>query len=143
VVFVDADSVSYQGWAAFENGSFYPKAVTRVLYEEGFLNTPIIDDPVKRPGYMIYTCNKSQEYAITATLDNPTAEELAYAKTTCSALGSNGTVDFYGKNYAVGNKKTVESLEQNAGVSAIEQMASALESMRRILEDLKRTIGGM
>ncbi len=91
------------GWLAREAPPTYPKAVTRVLYEEGFLSGPIVDDPIQDPGFMIYLCDNTQTYALSATLENPTPEDIAYIQTTCNGTGSNGTYTRYGKNYAVGN----------------------------------------
>ncbi len=90
------------GWLAYEKGP-YPKAVTRVLYEEGFLSAPIVEDPKQDPGYMIYICNSGERFAISATLENPSLDDIAYIQTTCNGTGGNGTYTRYGKNYAVGN----------------------------------------
>lgn len=93
------------GWVGFENGSTYITAVTRVLQTQGYLNEPLIDDPVQSPGYMIYTCSGGQIYSLSATLENPTPEETAYARDdTCNGSGVNGTVTRYGKNYAITNQ---------------------------------------
>lgn len=88
-----------QGWLAYENGSTYGTAVTRVLYNEGYLTAPIIDDPTTTPGYMIYVCNNGQSYAISATLENPSATDIAAIQTSCNGVGGNGTYTNYGKNY--------------------------------------------
>jgi len=90
------------GWLAYEGGP-YTKAVTRVLYEEGFLSAPIVEDPIQNPGYMIYICNSGEDFAITATLEKPTSNDISYIQTTCNGVGGNGTYTRYGKNYAVGN----------------------------------------
>lgn len=91
------------GWLAYEGGS-YAKSVTRGLQEEGFLGTPIVDDPTQSPGYMIYLCENAQAYAISATKENPTAQDIDLIQKTCNGIGSNGTYTKYGKNYAVANK---------------------------------------
>jgi len=90
------------GWLGYENGSSYPKAVTRILQEKGYLGAPLVDDPIQNPGYMIYLCNGSQSYSLSATLENPTAADKAFIQTTCNGTGGNGTYTVYGKNYAVG-----------------------------------------
>jgi len=93
-----------QGLLSYENGTTYLLAVTRVLYDEGFLSQPLTFDPVQGArGYMIYTCNYSQDYAISATLENPSAEDIAFIQTTCNGIGDNGTYTHYGKNYALEN----------------------------------------
>ena len=90
------------GWLAYEKGP-YPKAVTRVLYEKRLLSAPIVEDPTQNPGYMIYICDNGQRYAISATLENPSSDDIAYIQTTCNGTGGNGTYTRYKKNYAVGN----------------------------------------
>ena len=93
-----------QGWLAYENGSTYATAVTRVLHNEGFLADPIIEDPLENPGYMIYVCNGGQSYALSATLEFPTARDIADIQTSCNGVGANGTYDRYGKNVARKNE---------------------------------------
>ncbi len=92
------------GWLAYEGGGSYTKAVTRELQEEGFLGAPIVEDPIQNPGYMIYLCESAQVYAISATKENPTAQDIDFIQKTCNGIGGNGTYTRYGKNYAVGNK---------------------------------------
>jgi len=89
----------------YESGptTYYERAVTRGLFEEGFLERPLIDDPQQNPGYMIYICEGGTVYSISATLENPTAEDTADAQKVCNGTGSNGVVSRYGKNYAVTN----------------------------------------
>lgn len=89
-----------QGWLGYEGGG-YTKSVVRGLYEEGFLNTSNIEDPIQSPGYMIYLCNGGDSYALSATLENPSAQEISDIQTTCNGVGSNGTYTRYGKNYAI------------------------------------------
>jgi prepilin-type N-terminal cleavage/methylation domain-containing protein len=86
------------GWVGFENGSTYPTAVTRVLFNEGHLPVPLIDDPLQSPGYMIYLCNGAQTYSISATLEYPTPADIAAAETGCNGTGQNGVTNIYGKN---------------------------------------------
>ncbi|KKU77663.1 MAG: hypothetical protein UY03_C0011G0013 [Parcubacteria group bacterium GW2011_GWA2_47_64] len=90
-----------QGFLGYENGANYPTSVTRVLNNEGFLGAPLIDDPKTKPGYMIYLCDSYKRAAISATLENPSAGDIAYIQTTCNGTGSNGTYTNYGKNYAL------------------------------------------
>jgi prepilin-type N-terminal cleavage/methylation domain-containing protein len=90
-----------QGWLGYENGGTYPASITKVLNNEGFLGAPVVDDPVTVPGYMIYLCDNYKRAAISATLENPSAGDIAYIQTTCNGTGSNGTYTLYGKNYAL------------------------------------------
>ncbi len=85
-----------QGWLSYVGGA-YSVAVSDVL-----LGT-ILKDPIQTPGYMIYLCDGGQSYAISATLEKPTSEDIAHIQTTCNGIGSNGTYTLYGKNYAVSN----------------------------------------
>jgi type II secretory pathway pseudopilin PulG len=79
-------------------------SVTDALYRAGYLSGPNIDDPdpSKRPNYMMYVCGPNR-YSISATLERPTAADIAHIQTTCKGTGPNGTYSNYGKNYAVGN----------------------------------------
>lgn len=90
-----------QGWLSYENGSTYGTSVTRVLYNEGFLPVPLVEDPTTSPGYMIYICNNGQSYALYATLENPTTDETAEATGSCNGSAANGS---YGKNYVRNNE---------------------------------------
>ena len=93
-----------QGWVGYENGTSYTTAVTRVLERLGYQSVPLIDDPIQNPGYMLYICDGGQTYSLSATLENWTDEEKAFAQTdTCNGGGGNGTVTRYGKNYAITN----------------------------------------
>lgn len=93
-----------QGWLSYENGGSYPAAVTRILYNEGYLKTPIIEDPLQSPGYMIYVCNGGQSYALSATLEFPKTSDIADIQTSCNGTGVNGTYTLYGKNVARKNE---------------------------------------
>jgi prepilin-type N-terminal cleavage/methylation domain-containing protein len=93
-----------QGWLSYENGSSYPTSVTRVLYNQGFLPQPIIEDPLQTPGYMIYVCNGGQSYALSATLEAPTPRDIADIQASCNGTGANGTYTSYGKNVARTNQ---------------------------------------
>lgn len=95
---------SGSGWMGYEDGRSYVKAVTRGLQENGFLGAPLVDDPTQNPGYMIYLCEGAQVYAISATKENPTTQDVTYIQKTCNGAGGNGTYPIYGKNYAVANK---------------------------------------
>jgi hypothetical protein len=51
---------------------------------------------------MIYICSGGQSMSLSATLENPTSEDIAHIQTTCNgAIGINGTYNIYGKNYAI------------------------------------------
>lgn len=93
-----------QGWLGYEDGSAYTTAVTRALYNYKYLTQPLYDDPSSTPGvpgYMIYLCDGGQSYALSATLEQPSLNDIAYIQTTCNGTGTNGTYNIYGKNYAV------------------------------------------
>ncbi len=92
-----------QGWFSYEGGS-YTKSVASVLKENGFLSSQAIEDPVQNPGYMIYLCESDQVYAVSATKESPTTQDISYIQKVCNGIGPNGTYTNYGKNYAVGNK---------------------------------------
>lgn len=89
------------GWISLENGTDYPTSITRALYNDGLLDQPNVEDPIQNPGFMLYTCDGGNSYSLSATLENPTPEDIAYIQTTCNGVGSNGTYTHYGKNYAV------------------------------------------
>ncbi len=86
------------GFLAYEDGSSYPAAVTRILYNQGLLSQPIVEDPLQSPGYMIYVCNGGQSYAISATLEFPTTRDITEIQASCNGTGPNGTYSVYGKN---------------------------------------------
>lgn len=94
------------GWAGYEDNGAYGKAVTRGLQENGFLGAPLVDDPIQNPGYMIYLCENAQAYALSATKENPTAQDIANIQRTCNGTPNppnvNSTYTIYGKNYAIG-----------------------------------------
>jgi len=90
------------GWVGYEDGGAYHTAVTHGLADAGFLPVSLLDDPIQKPGYMLYYCS-SDRYALSATLENPTAADIVYIQTTCNGSGGNGTYSVYGKNYAVQN----------------------------------------
>jgi prepilin-type N-terminal cleavage/methylation domain-containing protein len=93
------------GWLAYEDTGAYAVAVTRGLYAAGFLGTAIVDDPKTKPGYMIYQCDNYQSYAISGTLEAPTAADIASIQLSCNGTGANGTYTTYGKNFAVWRTK--------------------------------------
>jgi prepilin-type N-terminal cleavage/methylation domain-containing protein len=88
-----------QGWVSFINDPTYVTAVTEVLFGPG----SFLEDPLQNPGYMLYTCDGGQTYAISATLEKPTPADISHIQTTCNGIGSNGTYTRYGKNYAISN----------------------------------------
>lgn len=86
-------------------GNIYNKEVTRQLYEEKFLATPVVKDPYTFDfGYMIYICEGGEVYSLSASKENPTPADIANIQKTCNGSGINGTYSTYGKNYAVWNK---------------------------------------
>jgi prepilin-type N-terminal cleavage/methylation domain-containing protein len=89
-----------QGWFAMDSGS-YPKSVSQVLYDAGYLTIRDIDDPMQNPGYIIYVCDGGNSYAVAATLEKPTSADEAGIQVSCNGVGPNGTYTRYGKNYAV------------------------------------------
>ncbi len=88
------------GWLNYDRGASN-RSVIQALNQEGFLGASSIEDPVQNPGYMIYICNGGQSFSLSATLENPTARDIAFIQTTCNGTGSNGTYTVYGKNYAI------------------------------------------
>lgn len=112
-----------QGWFGYEDGGAYTTAVSRVLYNEGFLDEPLVDAPFNssatQPEYMIYLCDGGSRYSITSTLERPTPQDIQNAYNACNggvtnincppvpgsmsgaAVGCNATVARYGKNYAI------------------------------------------
>lgn len=91
------------GWFAYEDGALYITAVSRILYNEKMFSKQIVDDPSAAvPGYMIYVCNGGASYALGATLEYPTAQDIAKIQT---AAVCNGATMYttYGKNYAITN----------------------------------------
>ena len=89
------------GWFSVDGA---PNTVAAVLNSLGYLGNSKVDDPLATPslpGYMIYLCSSGQVYALSATLENPTAQDIAYIQTTCNGTGVNGTYTRYGKNYAI------------------------------------------
>ena len=89
------------GWLNYIGGSDYTLSVVKALYNEGYIGAASIEDPIQSPSYMIYLCSGGQSVAISATLEKPTPQEIAFIQTTCNGTGSNGTYTRYGKNYAV------------------------------------------
>lgn len=95
---------SGSGWLTRAGVGAYGTSVVRRLQQEGYLdNIRRFEDPLEGPGYMLYTCNKNQEYSISATLENPTGEDVANIKASCNGSGGNGTYTKYDKNYSVNN----------------------------------------
>ncbi|MEK7652288.1 MAG: type II secretion system protein [Patescibacteria group bacterium] len=92
-----------QGWFSYEDGSAYVTSVAHRLNILGYLGNTKAEDPMQNPGYMIYLCNNGQSYAVSATLEYPTANDIAFIQTTCNGVGGNGTYTVYGKNFAVGH----------------------------------------
>lgn len=93
-----------QGWLTYEYpaGGYYSKSVTNKLAELGYLGTGFANEG----NYMIYLCSDAYGrlyYSLSATLNNPTAQDIAHIQTTCNGTGGNGTYPQYGKNYAIGN----------------------------------------
>jgi type II secretory pathway pseudopilin PulG len=78
-------------------------SVVEALHKGGYLAVSSLDDPTGTTGYMIFLCEGSTRYSISATLKNPSAEDISHAQTSCNAFGENGAYEVYGKNYAVGN----------------------------------------
>lgn len=87
------------GWFGYENGSIYTTAISRALYNQGFLSKPLVEDLVQKPGYMMYICSP-KNYSVFATLEKPTAADVAHIQTVCNGPAVAAT---YGKNFAVTN----------------------------------------
>ena len=89
------------GWVGYEVNPSYPVAVTRVLYDLGYITEPLVEDPLQDPGYMLYVCDGGGSFALSATLEDPSDEDIAFIQTTCNGVGDNGTYTRYGKNFAI------------------------------------------
>jgi prepilin-type N-terminal cleavage/methylation domain-containing protein len=91
-----------QGWFNDDYGAAgtVAEGLADMGYTGGEVTEPTGEDGYR---YMIYVCNSGQRYAVSATLENPTAEHINHIQTTCNGIGGNGTYSRYGKNYAVGN----------------------------------------
>jgi len=107
------------GWTSYTNSDdSYPKSIVQVLYEEGYLASPDLKDPLDTTygGYMIYICDQDARgnylaYSLSATKENVVSSELDYATRVCNGNTTNdpnnrdnSIVRIYGKNYAIGNK---------------------------------------
>ncbi len=90
-----------EGWLNYQDGdpSSYQIGVTPALTNAGFLGSMTLD-PLPYPNYMIYLCNNNQQYSLSATLNNPSAADIAHIQTTCQGGSTYGV---YHKNYAIGN----------------------------------------
>ena len=97
------------GYFGYETGGTWP-ALSRVLANEGFLPLKVNDGgDWDNGGYMLYTCLSDGtpqgyagfSYSISASLENPSATDLAHIDTTCNGTGANGTHTRYDKNYAL------------------------------------------
>jgi hypothetical protein len=93
------------GWVTYEFSDNYTRSLARALYEEGSIAVNLTSR--SSPNYMLYVCNNGQEYALSATLDQPTATELEILKNSCNGSGNNGTASVYGKNYGLIGKAIV------------------------------------
>jgi prepilin-type N-terminal cleavage/methylation domain-containing protein len=89
------------GWINYVGGGTYTTSVIQALHAEGFIGASSIDDPLQSPGYMIYICNGGNSLSLSATLENPSATNIAHIQTTCSGVGPYSTYTQYGKNYAI------------------------------------------
>lgn len=87
-----------QGWFGFEDGGYYPKAISRGLEEAGVLAaSPVNVDDYAEGGFILTLCNGATEYAVSAYLENPKASETAHVNDICnSALHLQ-----YNHNYAI------------------------------------------
>lgn len=90
---VGAVDVSYGGLPTIVQG----------LHAAGVLKSEDLANLMKKPGYLFYLCDNDKRYSISATLEEPSAADIANAQKTCNATGPNGTFSVYNKNYAVGN----------------------------------------
>ena len=95
-----------EGWVSLEDVSqLYTTSIVHALYNGNFLKTVTLDDPVKKPGYMLYLCGTNKEkYALYATLDAPSSNDTAKFNASCSGTGAAAYVAAFGKNYVVENQ---------------------------------------
>ncbi|MBV9349330.1 MAG: hypothetical protein JO026_01115, partial [Patescibacteria group bacterium] len=88
-----------QGYVSREQEA-YQKAITRALYEKGYLSRLIIDSPSNQNNYYLALCPDGT-YGLSARLDNPSTADIAAMKQSCNATGANGVYTVYGNNYVV------------------------------------------
>jgi len=88
------------GWVSQISPPNYSQSVTQELVDQGFLSRSS-EDPLQSPGYMMYLCAGGQSYSLSATLEKPTATDIAHVVTVCNGAGGNSIYTRYGKNYAV------------------------------------------
>lgn len=94
------------GWVSYTSQSGkYSEAITKALYDKGFLSAPYLNDPNPPEGdngYMLILCEEGRRYALFATKEISSDSEIEYAEGACGGAGSE-VVSQYKKNYAVGN----------------------------------------
>jgi prepilin-type N-terminal cleavage/methylation domain-containing protein len=94
----------------------YPRDISGILYDLGYLSKRIVEDPTQPTGfgYMLFTCDDSlvytpggvgisSVYALSATLENPTANDIGHSRDVCMGWYTSDP-STYGKNYAISNK---------------------------------------
>ena len=95
-----------QGFLTHEDSANYPRSVARALYEGGYMAALITADPEGiSNNYMIYLCDRGNNYSLSATLSEPamTEEEITesgYCNTDPDT--GNAVHTRYGKNYVIG-----------------------------------------
>lgn len=90
-------------------------SIDQALYNKGFLPSPVLRDPSPSSrddhGYIIALCDEGRRYAVYATKEIPTENDLSNTTGLCdgeddsfgSGAKGNLMVQQYGKNYGVGN----------------------------------------
>ena len=89
------------GWAGYEDSGAYAKAVTRGLQQESFLNAPLVDDPVSKPGYMLYLCAPGS-YALSARWKIPARQTSRTSKPLVTARVGMGPIRYTEKTMQSG-----------------------------------------
>ena len=88
------------GFVSFMDAVAYRRSITSALFAESMLPWSELDDPIRRPGYMLYLCDGGKTYALFSDLQNPTNDELNHASESCQGSGTNGA-GLYGKAFSV------------------------------------------
>jgi len=119
----DAPLGGGNGWVSLENGTTYLTAITRRLYQEGFLSLPLLLSPSGSPstvevgisdvptqgkhGYMLYVCDDGQAYSLSAYLEKPSDEDRLTMCKSCQATEASfgQAPPYWGKNYAIMNRE--------------------------------------
>lgn len=111
------------------------QSVVQGLYADGDLSSNANLPALSNEYYLLYTCDAGQTYALSAKLDNPTADDISYIQTTCNGTGVNGTYTLYKRNYAL--QGTTPNIQQfgfyNSDDSGQGDFTSAISSFTNMV----------